>query len=187
MPRTTELGKIPAVDLAYAVDRLIQEGKTSLAEVRRFADERPARIAALERELVTLKAGHAAAKAAGRPAGPRAAAAKKPKRKFTMTARARAARKRQGQYLAALKRLKGVERARVKTVARKEGVAKAVELARKTRQGRPAQGGIAAEGRNRAQQGGSPEVDDGAVAQGAEVGSPTEIGRASCRERVCYV
>src|SRR5213076_1647134 len=125
MPRTTELGNIPAVDLAYAVDRLIQEGKTSLAEVRPFADERPARIAALERELVTLKAGHAPAKAAGRPAGPRAAAAKKPKRKFTMTARARAARKRQGQYLAALKRLKGVERARVKTVAGKEGVAKA--------------------------------------------------------------
>ena len=45
MPRTTELGKIPAVDLAYAVGRLIQEGKTSLAAVRRFAEERPARIA----------------------------------------------------------------------------------------------------------------------------------------------
>ena len=131
MPRTTELGKIPAVDLAYAVGRLIQEGKTSLAEVRRFAEERPARIAALDRELATLRAGHAAAKAAGHPAGPRATAVKRPKRKFTMTAKARAARRRQGQYLAALKRLKGVERARVKTVARKEGVAKAIELARK--------------------------------------------------------
>ncbi len=54
MPATTELGKIPAVDLAYAINRLIQEGKTSLAEVRRFAAERPARIAALERELATL-------------------------------------------------------------------------------------------------------------------------------------
>ncbi len=131
MPRTTELGKIPAVDLAYALNRLIQEGKTSLAEVRRFAEERPARIAALDRELATLRAGHAAAKAAGHPAGPRATAVKRPKRKFTMTAKARAARRRQGQYLAALKRLKGVERARVKTVARKEGVAKAIELARK--------------------------------------------------------
>ena len=131
MPRRTELGKIPAVDLAYALNRLIQEGKTSIAEVRRFAEERPARIAALERELATLKAGHAAAKAAGRPADHQAAPAKRPKRKFTMTAKARAARKRQGQYLAALKRPKGVERARVKTVARKEGVAKAVEFARK--------------------------------------------------------
>ena len=138
MPRTTELGKIPAVDLAYAINRLIQEGKTSLAEVRRFAGERPARIAALERELATLKAGHAVAKAAGRPAGPRAAAVKKPKRKFTMTPKARAARKRQGQYLAALKRLKGVERTRVKTVARKEGVAKAIELARKLAKAVPA-------------------------------------------------
>src|SRR2546425_11304331 len=105
MPRTTELGKFPAVDLAYAVNRLIQEGKTTLLEVGRFAEERPARIAALERELATLKAGHAAAKTAGRPAGPRAAAANRPKRKVTMTARARAARKRQGQYRAALNTL----------------------------------------------------------------------------------
>ena len=93
MPRRADLGKIPAVDLAYAVNRLIQEGKTSLAEVRRFTGERPARIAALERELATLKAGHAAAKKVGRPPGPRATAVKKPKRKFTMTPKARAARK----------------------------------------------------------------------------------------------
>ena len=131
MPRTTELGKIPAVDLAYAVGRLIQEGKTSLAAVRRFAEERPARIAALERELATLKTGHVGAKRVGRPPGPRAAVTKKPKRKFTMTAKARAAMKRQGQYLAALRRLKVAERNRVKAVARKEGVAKAVEFARK--------------------------------------------------------
>jgi len=136
MPRTTELGKIPAVDLAYAVDRLIQEGKTSVAEVRRFAEERPARIAALERELATLKTGRA--KALSRPADHQAAPAKRPKRKFTMTARARAARKRQGQYLAALKKLKGVERARVKTVAGKEGVAKAIELAQKLAKAVPA-------------------------------------------------
>ena len=138
MPRRADLGRIPAVDLAYALNRLIHEGKTSLAEVRRFAGERPARIAALEHELATLKAGHASANRRGRPPGRLAGAAKKPKRKFTMTARARAARKRQGQYLAALKRLKGVERARVKTVARKEGVAKAIELARKLAKAVPA-------------------------------------------------
>src|SRR5205823_2965750 len=67
-----------------------------------------------------------------------AAPAKRPKRKFTMTAKARAARKRQGQYLAALRKLKGVERTRVKAVARKEGVAKAVELARKLAKAVPA-------------------------------------------------
>ena len=140
MPRTTELGKIPAVDLAYALNRLIQEGKTSVAEVRRFAQERPARIAALEHELATLKAGHATAKRVGRTAGPREGNPKKPKRKFTMTAKAHAARKRQGQYLAALRRLKSVERTRVKAVARKEGVAKAVEFARKLAKVGPAKG-----------------------------------------------
>ncbi len=82
MPRRTELGKIPAVDLAYALNRLIQEGKTSIAEVRRFAGERPARIAALERELATLKTGHVAARRVGRPPGSGMAAAKPPKRKF---------------------------------------------------------------------------------------------------------
>ena len=138
MPRRADLGKIPAVDLAYAVNRLIQEGKTSLAEVRRFTGERPARIAALERELASLKAGHAAGNAAGRSMGPRTAAAKKPKRRFTMTAKARAAMKRQGQYLAALHRLKGAQRTRVKAVARKDGVAKAVELARKLVKALPA-------------------------------------------------
>ncbi len=138
MPRRTELGKIPAVDLAYALNRLIQEGKTSIAEVRRFAGERPARIAALERELATLKTGHVAARRVGRPPGSGMAAAKPPKRKFTMTAKARAARKRQGQYLAALRRLKPVERTRVKAVARKEGVAKAVEFARKLAKAAPA-------------------------------------------------
>jgi hypothetical protein len=138
MPRRANLGKIPAVDLAYALNRLIQEGKTSVAEVRRFAGERPARIAALERELATLKTGRVAARAVGRPAGPRAARTKKPKRKFTMTAKARAARKRQGQYLAALRRLKVAERNRVKAVARKEGVARAVEFARKLAKAVPA-------------------------------------------------
>ncbi len=138
MPRRADLGKIPAVDLAYALNRLIQEGKTSVAEVRRYADERPARIAALERELATLKTGHVGAKRVGRPPGPRAGAAKRPKRKFTMTAKARAARKRQGQYLAALRKLKGVERTRVKAMARKEGVAKAVELGRKLAKAVPA-------------------------------------------------
>ena len=138
MPRRADLGKIPAVDLAYAVNRLIQEGKTSLAEVRRFTGERPARIAALERELATLKAGHVGTKRVGRPPGPRTAAAKKPKRRFTMTAKARAAMKRQGQYLAALRRLKVAERNRVKAVARKEGVAKAVEFARKLAKTAPA-------------------------------------------------
>jgi hypothetical protein len=137
MPRRAELGKIPAADLAYALSRLIQEGKTSVAEVRRFAGERPARIAALERELASLKAGHAAGNAAGRPPDPRAGA-KKPKRKFTMTPKARAAMKRQGKYLAALRTLKPAERTRVKAFARKEGVAKAVEFARKLAKAVPA-------------------------------------------------
>jgi hypothetical protein len=97
-----------------------------------------ARIAALERELATLKTGHAANRGPGRPPVPRAGTAKKPKRKFTMTAKARAARKRQGQYLAALRRLKPAERTRVKALARKEGVSKAIAFAGKLAKAVPA-------------------------------------------------
>ena len=138
MPRRADLGRIPAADLVYALNRLIQERKTSVAEIRRFAGERPARITALERELANLKAGHATTKRVGRPPGRLAGAGKKPKRKFTMTAKARAAMKRQGQYLAALRRFNVAERNRVKALARNEGVAKAVEFARKLAKAAPA-------------------------------------------------
>ena len=53
MPRRAELGKIPAADLAYALSRLIQEGKTSVAEVRRFGSF-PANTARKRSTSVTL-------------------------------------------------------------------------------------------------------------------------------------
>jgi uncharacterized Zn finger protein len=75
-----------------------------------------ARIAALERELRALKSGHVAAVA--RP-------------KLTMTAKVRAMRKRQGQYLGILRRLEGHDRTTVMAVARKEGVEAALTAAQR--------------------------------------------------------
>jgi hypothetical protein len=54
------------------------------------------------------------------------AAAKKAKKATPKVARAR---KLQGQYLGALKSLKGTDRAKVKAVAKEKGVAEAVKLA----------------------------------------------------------
>ena len=135
MPRPSkDLSRIAPTDLAYAVSRLIANGKTSAAEVRKLAAERPARIAAIQRELQALQGGQpgsvATKRGPGRPPG-LAKAASKPKRKFTVTPKVRAARKIQGQYLGLLKKLKGAARANVRALAKKESVAAAVKLARK--------------------------------------------------------
>jgi hypothetical protein len=138
LPRRADLSGIPHGDLLYAVTQLVAAGKTSPAEVRKLAGDRPARIAALQRELEALRAGVAGNAAPrrgpgrppGRPPGPRATAPK-PKRKFTMTPKARAARKLQGQYLGALRTLLGEARRRVKALAKSKSVAEAVKLARK--------------------------------------------------------
>jgi hypothetical protein len=136
MPRRADLSGIPHGDLLYAVTRLVAAGKTSPAEVRKLAGDRPARIAALQRELEGLRAGVAGDAAPrrgpGRPPGPQAAAAK-PKRRFTMTPKARAARKLQGQYLGVLRTLLGEARRRVKALAKSKSVAEAVKLAQKLR------------------------------------------------------
>jgi len=59
--------------------------------------------------------------------GARPATPKKPKKATPKVARAR---KLQGQYLGALKSLKGADRARVKETAAEKGLAEAVKLAR---------------------------------------------------------
>lgn len=136
MPRSAqELSRIAASDLAYAVWQLIAQGKTSGAEIRCLAGQRAARVAAIEAELRALQAGqgvaHAPRRGPGRLAGraQRTRAATNPKRRFTMTPRARAARKVQDMYLGRLRKLKGADRAKVKAVTNKEGVAEAVRMA----------------------------------------------------------
>jgi hypothetical protein len=130
---SSDLSRIPPADLAYVVSRLVVGGQTTLAEVWRLAGERSARIAAIQRELDALRAGGAVAapprRGPGRPPSARLEAPPKPKRKFTMTPKAKAARKLQGQYLGRLRKLTGADRAKVKAVAKQKGVAEAVKAA----------------------------------------------------------
>jgi hypothetical protein len=72
--------------------------------------------------------GGAVRRGPGRPPGSGAKTARPPVR---ATAKLSKARQLQGQYLGSLRRLRGAERARVKKVAREEGVAEAVKLAAK--------------------------------------------------------
>jgi hypothetical protein len=57
------------------------------------------------------------------------------KKTRTATPKAIRARKLQGQYMGALKSLKGAERAKVKAMAKEKGVAEAVKLAKSMRTG----------------------------------------------------
>jgi hypothetical protein len=72
-----------------------------------------------------IKKYRAVRKAKGAPATAAKSAAKKSKKASPKVARAR---KLQGQYLGALKSLTGANRARVKAVAKKKGVAAAVKM-----------------------------------------------------------
>jgi hypothetical protein len=111
MPRgKTTVSGIGQADLTYAVNRLIALGKTNAREITGLAAERPMRIAALEKELSSLRTGASPASSNGAAArtatATRAAppAPTKKKRRFTMTPKALKARKLQGRYLGLLRK-----------------------------------------------------------------------------------
>lgn len=135
------LGAIGPLDLAYAVSRLVAEGRTTPAEVARLAAERSARISSLQTELAALMGGPvpsahaiAAAKAlVGRaPSGPRrpnrvgTVSTRSDGRRFTTTSKVVAARKVQGQYMGYLRQLPAKDKEQVKAIARDKGVPAAV-------------------------------------------------------------
>jgi hypothetical protein len=135
MARNPNFDSLSRDDIVLAVRDLVARGVVSAADVRDAAG-RANRIAALEVELATLRGATVGARGPGRPRGAGrpaetggAAPVAKPKRKITNTPQRLAAMRRQGQYLGALNKLSGADRARVKAVAKKEGVPAALALA----------------------------------------------------------
>ena len=135
----TDIANIPLPDLTYAVNCLIANGQTTAAEVTQLAAERTKRIADLETELAVLKHGGAAGsvpaktkKRATRKTATKAKKAgktitRKDGKTFTMTKKALAARKMQGQYMGYLRQFPEKAKAQFKALAKKEGVPVAVE------------------------------------------------------------
>jgi hypothetical protein len=155
-PRTTThaIAGIHALDLAYAVGRLVAVGTTTAAEVIQLAAERTARIGSLEAELAALKGGNVPAgdvteavkatkatkprKMATKPKAAVKAVAQAKKttkgtvttrvdgRTFTITAKVAAARKWQGQYMGHLRQIPEAEKAKFKAIAKEKGIPVAV-------------------------------------------------------------
>lgn len=134
------LAAVAPLDLAYAVGRLIADGRTTLSEMATLAAERKARIESLETELAALSAGTLpergsvspvrAAKPAKvvrkGPAKPGTVLTRRDGRTFTRTAKVVEARRWQGQYLGYLRQVPEKDKARYKAMAREKGVPAAV-------------------------------------------------------------
>ena len=134
----TTLAHLPAVDLAYAVERLVSNGKTTTAQVLRLAAERAERIAAIEEELKALKHGGglpAAPAPAPRTPRPRAAAKAKATKpappRLNLSPELRAFRQIQGVYAGYLRNFTGATRERIKAIGQAKGFDVAVAEMRK--------------------------------------------------------
>lgn len=139
-PQKTLLERISHADLAYAAQRLVTLGKARAEEIVRYAQERPARIVALEKELLALRTGLAHAVDAAK----NAVSSKKSTsngakgvRRFTMTPKMKLARKLQGQYLGLLRALDAKARVAVKKIAQEKGVRAALQAGQARRKSRP--------------------------------------------------
>ena len=153
MPNTknkTTLSSLPVVDLAYAVGRLVEAGKTTAAEVLQLAADRRKRIVVLEAELKELRQGGAVAAPAAKPGRPaakrvrkaaprkRAAAAKPAPTKRAaapakphFSAKLREFRRVQGLYAGYLRGFTGAARERIRTINAEKGPAAALAEMRK--------------------------------------------------------
>jgi len=127
MPRQVSFDSLSRDDLLTAVRDLVARRRITADEVRSAAD-RATKIASLEAELARLR-GEGVRRGPGRPRGmarpARVAVAEPPvkaKRRITNTPKRQAALRRQGRFLVALKKLNDRNGARVKAVAKKDGV-----------------------------------------------------------------
>ena len=123
--------KLTGEQAREALDFLIHEGKIVAAEVARALARREKLVAELKARLADLGEGGAAA---GRRFGKRAAKqwrASRPARRRAVSAATKAARRAQGEYMAAVRRLSKAARKQIREVRKSSGVRAAIEAARK--------------------------------------------------------
>lgn len=117
----------------YALSVLMSQGKLKVAHIRKALKNREQEIRGLRERLAALEQfspGASAARGPRRATRPARAAGKKRVRRIKMSPRVRALRKLQGKYMGYVRRLKPAEKARVRSVREKQGMASAIRLAK---------------------------------------------------------
>jgi hypothetical protein len=113
----------------YALQKLISSGRIRETQVRAVLNGLTQEKAALRAQLAALEGigGRGARRAGRRAGGARRSTAKR--RRVAISPKVRALRRLQGKYMGYVRRLKPAEKARVRAVREKEGMAAAIRLA----------------------------------------------------------
>jgi hypothetical protein len=123
--------KINGQQAREALEFLIHEGKIVASEVTKALERREKLVADLKARLVELGDEGAAA---GRRLSKRAAKewrSSRPARRRAVSAATRAARRAQGEYMAAVRRLSKAARNQIREIRKSSGVRAAIDAARK--------------------------------------------------------
>jgi hypothetical protein len=129
--RPKVLPKISAEEARQALHVLIAEGRIAAHEVSRALARREQLVRELKSRLSALGEDAAAfARAAQKELGPGTRRARR-RARTAITEAQRIARRAQGQYLGAIRRLSRASRAKVREIRQKEGVKAAIAAARK--------------------------------------------------------
>jgi hypothetical protein len=129
--KTKKAINLTAQNAAVALRLLIEDGKIAASDVAKALERREKMIRELRSRLRALeKASAPVARRLAR-AGRRAARQAVPRVRRELSRAQKAARKTQGHYLAAVRRLSKDARARVKAIRKKSGVKAAIQAAKK--------------------------------------------------------
>ena len=115
----------------YVLKVLMANGRVRASQVERALRSRDEEIRSLKERLAALEEiGRGDSGGRGRSrGGARASRGSRPAARRKMSPRVRALRKQQGKYMGYVRRLKPADKARVRTVREKQGMAAAIRLA----------------------------------------------------------
>ncbi|MGE5412555.1 MAG: hypothetical protein ACM3NW_00145 [Syntrophomonadaceae bacterium] len=121
--------KLDARQAQYVLHALLERRKVAMRHVREILSDREREIAALRRRLEALEAG--GLKAAAGTTGRVSSAVGRARRR--LSPKVRALRRQQGEYMGLVRRLKPVQKARVRALKEKKGLSAAIRAARSMR------------------------------------------------------
>ncbi|MEO8189740.1 MAG: hypothetical protein ABI682_05320 [Acidobacteriota bacterium] len=116
----------------YVLNALLAQRAVRPAQIEKALRGRDQEIRNLREQLASLESlseGSSGGRRRGRPPGKAARAEGKPRARRAMSPKVRALRRLQGKYMGYVRGLKPAEKARVRSVREKQGMAAAIELA----------------------------------------------------------